>query len=406
MIPPDVPAIPHVERDANAPTRPHGSTATQLKQAFIGLLVGGAGAACAILFARMYRHAGRSAVSAPTHSLPVIVATLVALTLLVLFIHEGGHALFAWTAGMPMVIMWCGPFMITTYRRVRVRLNPVLGLAGGAVLCAPTSWRGRRDFVPRMTRFVAGGPLTSLITGALAFAILFATESSTPRAMGWGRFLIAIFGLLSIGIGAVTSLPLKPNGLTPHDGAKFRWLRRDARNEEEPVLPFLALSLLAQRQRPNEWADDLVLAAARWTEALPPQYKMSVHLSLHQRAVDTDDVSSAARHLNDALQAGALPSTPLSFWQMATMEAALFELIVRGSLDAGERWLKSASAEKHDPVGHALVDAGRALIAGDRRQAGEHLAHTRRLMDDVALPSVALTRQRYVELILAAIDAR
>lgn len=393
------PSIPFVERasrsQASAKRR---NLSTQLKQAAIGMIVGAVGALVGLSIMRWQRHAGHATASAPTKSIFLIIAALVAVTLLVLFIHESGHALLGWMSGMPMIIMWCGPVMITTFRRVRIHVNRAPSLAGGAVLCAPAAWRGRSDFVPRMTRFVAGGPLASFLTGGFAIAVLIAMESPSHGPTSWTRFLLTAFALISVGIGVVTSLPIKMSGMPASDGGKVRWLLSDAMNAEEPMLPYMALALLAQRERPSEWPEHLVSDVQESMGDLPPSAKATTARLLYQRSIDDQDTFAAAQHLNVALDVAREANAGM-LWPLLAMDAALYELIVRRDLSAGERWLAHAVAAKHDPIGRALASAASALLRREWTHGYSEIDRAHNLMDEAALPSLALSRRRYLELL-------
>jgi hypothetical protein len=397
-----IPPISYIERATPRRTSPHTrGSAEQLKQLLVGAIVGGGGALVSLAFLRSHREAAR-ATFAPGHSSAVtVIGMLVAAFLLAVLIHEMGHALLARTAGMRMIALWCGPVVITTFRGVRMGLNRSLALAGAAVICAPEEWSGRADLVPRMRRLVAGGPLASFIAAAIAVGFLVGAGGtpSSEAVLQWSRHFVALFALMSTAIGLVTSLPIKTNGMAASDGAKLRWLRRAALSAGEPALPYTALWLLAQRDRPRNWNADLVAAVERTLATLPPSARCTALLLQHQRSVDVDDNTAAAHSLAESLRDGAVASGSAAVWQVLAMEAALFELVVRRDLEAGERWLSVAMPMKHDPIGRSVADAARALLNEDGATAEHHLQQALAAAERPSLPCLVLSRQRYLELI-------
>ncbi|MBN1967199.1 MAG: M50 family metallopeptidase [Anaerolineae bacterium] len=97
----------------------------------------------------------------------VLVALIGAL--LVVAIHEIGHALAGWLVGFRFAVLLIGPVWIDPAAdgRLRVRPNTAWWLLGMAV-CVPRDARALRR---RQMIFMLGGPLTSAITGAAALCL-------------------------------------------------------------------------------------------------------------------------------------------------------------------------------------------------------------------------------------------
>lgn len=95
---------------------------------------------------------------------------------MVLAIHELGHTLAGILVGFEFRMITVGPFMLrkepseTNPNQIRFRWNTRLNAMGGLALCLPkTEHHLRSNFI----KFVAGGPLASLLLALLAGVVYF-----------------------------------------------------------------------------------------------------------------------------------------------------------------------------------------------------------------------------------------
>lgn len=139
--------------------------------------------------------------------------------LLVIGVHEGGHLLAGWLNSFEFQGIIVGPFAWERQgRSIRLRWNRRLNLSGGLVLMVPRDDAALRR---RFIRYVAGGPLASLllaVTGMALFCLL-------PGA-GSGGLFMGCCGLLSLFIGLATILPAETGGFSS-DGRRILILLRD-----------------------------------------------------------------------------------------------------------------------------------------------------------------------------------
>ena len=120
-------------------------------------------------------------------------------------------------------------------------------LAGGLGGAAPTD---SRNLVRRMTVYVAGGPVASLLLAVSAFGLLFVV----PPSVG---VILTLVAVASLGIGVVTLIPNKAGGLVS-DGARLKMLRGGG----PEAVRWSAIGALGGAsmagERPRDWDEDLI----------------------------------------------------------------------------------------------------------------------------------------------------
>lgn len=158
----------------------------------------------------------------PLHQSPTIYLQYIAAVLLVLFIHEGGHALAGLMMRMKVVTFVVGPFrwwMEDGHWLFEFRALDIVSFLGAAAV-VPIHME---NFRPRKIVQVAAGPIASLATGLLAVeAILHAPGHFW--AGGWR--VIAYFATISLVVAFLNFIPFKL-GSAYSDGAKLYQLGRE-----------------------------------------------------------------------------------------------------------------------------------------------------------------------------------
>ncbi|MCU0649762.1 MAG: M50 family metallopeptidase, partial [Gemmatimonadaceae bacterium] len=138
-------------------------------------------------------------------------------------VHELGHLLGGRLVGFRAFLLIVGPLRLErSASGWRFAMNRSIALAGGLAGTAPTDTHRVRQ---RMAVVIAGGPLSSLITGVLALAwCLSLRPSEFDIATPFGRVLfaasLAAYGFGSVGIGLLTLIPGRTAGFRT-DGAQL-----------------------------------------------------------------------------------------------------------------------------------------------------------------------------------------
>ncbi len=144
------------------------------------------------------------------------IAVLLLLELLMVAIHEFGHAAAGAALGMKLRAFIVGPFQWRV-REGRWEFRCILSgflAVGGATAVAPTDphrplWR---DIC-----MVAAGPVISLAAGLVALWLTL-TAPGTPWQQDW--FLLAVFSTLSLMTGAINLIPFRTRSFYS-DGARI-----------------------------------------------------------------------------------------------------------------------------------------------------------------------------------------
>ena len=182
---------------------------------------------------------------------------ILALTLLVLLAvatlvtHEVGHLLAGLVSGFRMDGFYLGPFAIErTEGKLRMQWQRSLALAGGAIQLNPTRLHGLRR---RLMVVFLGGPLISLSVGLTTFSTSLFIEDDI-----FTRSLLETFGVLNLGIGLVTLIPVFASPNLPTDGLRIRRLIRGGKDADQHVALAIAGGLILSGRGPQEWSESWV----------------------------------------------------------------------------------------------------------------------------------------------------
>jgi hypothetical protein len=141
---------------------------------------------------------------------------LLLVSLLTIGVHELGHAVLGNWQGFQLQWLTVGPFRWQREgKQIRVRWNTSLAAAGGLLVSVP---RGDHQLRRRYLRFVAGGPLASLLLASVAlsgYGLL-----ATPAFRQPLGFSLVMTATVSGAIALVTLLPLHLGGFAS-DGARL-----------------------------------------------------------------------------------------------------------------------------------------------------------------------------------------
>ena len=172
-------------------------------------------------------------------SIVATIAFVVVAAFLALAVHEIGHAIGGRLHGMRLGTLIVGPAHIQREPDGRLgwRLNRRLSLAGGVVSSVPGSTQGLRR---AMLSFAAGGPVTSVVVGVLVLATYALTDlRDTTAAQGPLQDALAagvfMLGVVSVGIGFVTLLPISQGAFVNDAKRILKLLRSGASADAQPA---------------------------------------------------------------------------------------------------------------------------------------------------------------------------
>lgn len=303
---------------------------------------------------------------------------LAALLVGVIGVHEAGHLLGGRLAGFRAMLFVVGPFRVErTATGVHVALNRNVVVAGGLAVSVPLD---TRDLRRRTLLMVAGGPGASLLTGALALALrgplgLAALPAGAGFAHQLAAVVVAVFGVMSLGIGAATLIPGRTGGFYT-DGARILRLLRSGPDTDREVASLALMGLSMGGTRARDWDPALVRQAVALADGTP--FDVVGRQFAYAHALDREDTEEARRQLEAALALEeVLPPVARSGLLLqaayfaaahdgdATRARALFSRAGGGLMvPAYLRWMAEAAV--------LLAEGDRAAAAGllERAEAG------------------------------------
>src|SRR5580704_15331162 len=297
------------------------------KKRMLGLIIGfGVG----ILFAAAIENAATKSQSglALLFYFPIIA--------LVVTLHESGHLAAGWLVGFHFSSISLGPFSLKIeYGRFEVRFRNDLGALGYAGMYIETVRRVRRNLLI----FVAAGPATNLVSGAIA--ALFVQLASPRLRATWGVPFAAGFSVMSF---AIAVLSLIPYGATLRSDGAHIWMLLKSREGARRWIASCAL-LSQQRKgiRSRNWKETWLKAACAVRDGKSDE--LHGNLLAYIAAADRKEVVLAAMHLERCLEL-ARSQHPMQRNFLAR-EAAYFCAWFRSNASVAESWLSQVEGPDH-----------------------------------------------------------
>jgi len=298
------------------------------------------------------------------HSSPILFVQYVAAVLLVLFLHEGGHAFAGILMRMKVVTFVVGPFR--WWREdgrwlFEFRALDIVSFLGAAAV-VPTEMQ---NFRRRKLAQVAAGPVASLITGALAVeAILHAPGHWW--AAEWR--VLAYFATISLVVAFLNFIPFKL-GSAYSDGAKLYQLSREGLWSDYHRLVAAIHATKVTAMRPRDY-DIATVERAAGTIACGAD-ELNMHLCAYAHYLDNGQLTEARAAL---LRAEALCSNsalePAEQWYSELVFAHAF--LRRDAATARHWWNRMVTREslkKKQPRTQNRLASQAALLLSEGRVA-------------------------------------
>lgn len=290
-----------------------------------------------------------------------MAAALVIAFPLLVGVHELGHLLGGIAVGFRPLLFMVGPLRIERIGdRVKTRFSFKGAMFGGLAACVPMD---TRDLRRRTLWLIAGGPLASLVAGALFLAARPLVDAPFANA------LLLAFGLVSLLIGVIALVPTKASGFYT-DGARIIRLIRGGADVEREVAVIAIMAASMSGQRPRDWSPELLAAAS----AGEPDtlFGAAARQYAYQYELDRGRVNAARVHLEAALS--AVEILPKQARPGLMLLGAYFAARVDGDAERARAFLAQADGGLL-MAGHTrpLVEAAIARAEGDRALAAERL---------------------------------
>jgi hypothetical protein len=268
-----------------------------------------------------------------------LVAVSVLAMYLALLTHELGHLLAGRLAGMRPFLLISGPFKVmATQTGLELGWNTSLALAGGLSACLP----GKDGNLRRQhLMLVAGGPLSSLLTGLLALAGYWLLPKGSCLGLP-----ILVYGVAGLSICLATLLPAKTSGFMT-DGAQLLSLWRGGQDVEEQMALLLLQAESLSGTRPRDLSPELLQRVS--SAPAGSLTGISANMLVYTHALDGGDPITAGAALQRAVEQNA--HIPEGIRQAIFLEQAYYlaahQHEVGQAEEALRKGLASGLVEKH-----------------------------------------------------------
>jgi Peptidase family M50 len=247
--------------------------------------------------------------------------------LIVIAIHEGGHALAGVWMKFDFRMYVVGPFMWNKQQTGwQFKWNKNVNTAGGMVICMPV---GSENLSKRFSIYAAGGPAASLALAGFAYAIALLLPGIETSIQILHLFFL-ITALLSLMIFAVTSIPMHMGGFYS-DGARILRLNRGGDKARFDILILQIITGSAGGIRPKLLSISDLEEASKLANQLKEPFGVYLLSYFHQAAFDEGDMVMAENYLLEYVsKADAIPA---GIRNAVWLDAAFFYAIVKSDLE-------------------------------------------------------------------------
>lgn len=200
-------------------------------------------------------------------------------------IHELGHLFFGVSAGMNPIAMMVGPLCWRFNEEKNwPKLSIGRGISGGITVCIPNETTNINNV---LARFLIGGPLASLLLGALCIASINYVPVIMKIPLGTTAAITILLGLYNL-------IPNTVFGLHT-DGARLLAILRGGSFSEEMIAQFLLTAHMHNNGTPNNWPQekiDILMNAKEFS----PEWRAGQYYS-YMKTKFSKDWPSAKTHL-------------------------------------------------------------------------------------------------------------
>ena len=323
---------------------------------------------------------GRVSSATPLGPLTFLLSFIAAI-----FVHELGHAVAALMVHFQVQSFTVGPVMMhreaagLRFRRTRIKI-------GGLVTIVPV---GLHDLGKRMLIVVVGGPASSFLFAALAFAAGW--SFGEPLQSSW----MNPFSVVSGGLGILSLIPMR--SFYRSDGAQI-WdlLRSPAKAERHCALLAIAGAAKAGL-RPRDWDSQLIAKALSVTDDAAGD--VSANVIAYESAMDRREFDLANRHLEAALK--LRHKCPINLKSGLALDAAFFYSMVREDSTLAQEWLNECDRRYvHERYAMLMVEAAVLLSDGKSSEAADKAQESARLLPRAQFPGFAAAAKDWLDIIL------
>jgi hypothetical protein len=265
------------------------------------------------------------------------------------------------------------------FQRTRMKI-------GGLVTIVPV---GLHDLGKRMLIVVVGGPASSFLFAALAFAA--GRSLGEPLQSSW----MNPFSVVSVASAILSLIPMRR--FYRSDGAQI-WdlLRSPAKAERHCALLAIAGAAKAGL-RPRDWDSELIAKALSVTDDAAGD--VSANVIAYESAMDLREFDLANRYLEAALK--LRHKCPINLKSGLALDAAFFYSMVREDSTLAQEWLNECDRRYvYERYAMLMVEAAVLLSDGKSSEAADKAQESARLLPRAQFPGFAAAAKDWLDIIL------
>ena len=332
--------------------------------------------------------------SYPAYYKILLLPLVLVIILLVLAIHEIGHVLAGILVGFEFRMITVGPFMLRKEatqpdkKQLRFRWNTRLNTMGGLALCLPRSDNKLRS---NFIKFIAGGPLASLLLALLAGLVywFFYRDTQAFFVRSFWQFTAFMSGAIFL----TTIIPMRSGGFFS-DGARMLNLLRGGPKAEVDLAILTSTAAATSGIRPR----DMNIASLQ--KILDSGYEHPfipyLHLYLYAYLMDWGKSSEALVHLQKTVE--QIDKIPAGYQATIWLEVAFYKAYYQQDLSEAEVAFQQAKISAIIPK-HLIYksEATIAWLKGERELALAKAQEAMKALDQSMDAGGAIAEKEWLE---------
>lgn len=234
------------------------------------------------------------ALSLPKSSVLYLLIFFIPIFIIVIGIHELGHAIAGVLVKFDFRTYVVGPFLWNKETTGwKFKWNTNINTMGGLVICLPTAQTSNIN--KKFAWYAGGGPLASLILAIFSLAIAYALHANGSSLTNV-KFLLIMMGVLSFIIMITTAIPYNAGGLAS-DGSRIISMLQggDKAKFEGLILKLLAYATSGVRPKLIPIGD--LEEAKILGDKLKAPFRIYLPSFYHQKAFDENNIEEAEKYL-------------------------------------------------------------------------------------------------------------
>jgi len=304
------------------------------------------------------------AFSIPKGTVVYMLAFFVPVFIVVIGIHELGHAIAGVLVKFDFRTYVVGPFLWNKEASGwKFKWNNNINTAGGLVICLPTS---STNINKKFAWYAGGGPLASLILSIVALAVAYALHAGGSSFVNL-KFLLAMIGILSFIIMVTTTIPYNAGGLAS-DGARIVSMLQGGNKAKFEALILKLLACATSGIRPKLMSLEDLEEAKILGDKLHAPFRIYIPGFYHQVAFDKNEIELAEEHL--LAHIAFVDDMPKGINSGVWIDAAFFYGFAKKDLEKAEwYWSKYTPSAMTQKAQVFATEAAIALLKNEKKLA-------------------------------------